>query len=312
VAIDVLAGEIQFTHHLARVYDALADPGDFIYAGSEALQRPTGPGDTTRPVLVASYGDHKRARHMGYQRIARIEHGAGQSYGTGHGNYSGGKDCEDIGLFLVPNQYSADLWQNRYPDMRVEIVGSPKLDMLPRKDVSEPVTVAISFHFDTPLVPETLSGFGHFRSALEPLSKALNLIGHAHPRATIRPPYLDRRYRRAGIEFVPDFAEVCRRADVYICDNSSTLYEFAATGRPVVVMSPPWYRRDVQHGLRFWDAIPGIEVTSPQGLLGAVQTALDDPPSLRAQRERAVSIAYTHRTGAAQRAAQALSAWENQ
>ena len=27
---------------------------------------------------------------------------------------------------------------------------------------------------------------------------------------------------------MPDFDEVCRRADLYICDNSSSLYEFAA------------------------------------------------------------------------------------
>lgn len=311
--IDVLAGEVQFTHHLLPVYEALGDPGDFIYVGADTPDFPHATaGDIHRPVLVASYGDHKRARRMGYQRIARIEHGAGQSYGSGHGNYAGGKDCDDVGLFLVPNHYSADLWSKAYPKARVEIVGSPKLDALPHKDPSEPLTVAIGFHWDCHLVPETMSAFGHFRSALESLRDAFNLIGHGHPRAVDRPPHLERRYRRADVEFVPEFTEVCRRADLYICDNSSTLYEFAATDRPVVVMNPPWYRRDVQHGLRFWDAIPGIEADSPSGLVSAVTTALEDPPDLRAKREQALSLVYTHRTGAAQRAAHALAAWENQ
>jgi hypothetical protein len=320
VPIDCFASEEHFADHLAPVYRALPEPGDFIMDSGVFERAPTIGGrwpshvthatDPTRPVLVASYGDVKRARRQGRTRIAFIEHGIGQSYGTGHGSYAGGKDRDDVGLFLVPNEYSANLWCRTYPDARVEIVGCPKLDDLPRKDPSVPLTVAIGFHWDCHLVPETVSAFNEFRFALESLRDAYRVIGHGHPRAWVGPPSLTKRYRRAGIEPVTDFREVCRQADLYICDNSSSLYEFAATGRSVVVMNSPSYRRDVHHGLRFWDAADvGIQVDRHADLLPAVAEALADAPALQQRRERALDMVYSHRSGAALRAAQALTAW---
>jgi hypothetical protein len=318
MAIDFLSSEAHFADHLYPVWKALKDPGDFILTTelvSTRIKRWEGstPGtnDTSRPVLVASYGDHKRARRQGRKRIARMEHGAGQSY-LGpqlNGSYAGGSDCSDIDLFLVPNEYSANLWRAAYPDMRVEIVGCPKLDSLPRKDAAEPRTVCISFHWDHGAIPEAGSAFETFRSALEPLRDAYNVIGHGHPRAWRGPPSLEKRYRRAGIEAVRDFDEVCRRADVYITDNSSSLYEFAATGRPVVVMNSRSYRREVDHGLRFWSAIPGIQVDHPGALIEAVARALQDPPELRKAREKALDLVYPIRSGAAELAARALEDW---
>jgi CDP-glycerol glycerophosphotransferase (TagB/SpsB family) len=118
---------------------------------------------------------------------------------------------------------------------------------------------------------------------------------------------LDRRYRRAGINVVRDFADVCRQADLYITDNSSSLYEFAATGRPVVVLNAPWYRRDVHHGLRFWDAIPGPQVDHSRDLVPTVLKALEtDTTDLR---ESALAKVYAYRSGAAERAARIIEEW---
>jgi len=314
--IDVYASESHFADHLLPVYEALTDPGDFLLSESLAQREPNPwhgtpkSTDPTRPVLVASFGDHKRMRKAGRTRIARIEHGAGQNYGTEHGSYAGGKDAEDVGLFLTPNQYSANLWHTRYPGARVEVVGCPKLDSLPAKQ-DGPLTVALGFHWDCHLVPETVSAFGTFRFALEELAQTYNVIGHGHPRAFTGPPMLNRRYRRAGITDVEtDFSEVCRRADLYICDNSSSMFEFAATGRPVVVMNSHSYRRDVNHGLRFWDcADVGVQVNKGDALLDAVALALEDRPPQREAREHALSIVYPYRSGAAQRAAQAIEDW---
>jgi hypothetical protein len=280
--IDILASEEHFADHLYPVWQALSDPGDFILSHelvSTKLRRWEGANasinDTTRPILVASYGDLKRARRQGRKRIARIEHGAGQSYIVArlNGSYAGGRDCEDVSLFLVPNQYSADLWTKAYPKAQVEIVGCPKLDTLPV------------------------------------LAATYNLIGHGHPRAHA---LLERRYRRLNIEFVRDFAEVCRRADIYICDNSSSMYEFASTGRPVVVLNQPMYRKDVEHGLRFWSAADvGAQVDTAGALLGWVAVAAADPQHDRKSREQALDIVYAYRSGAAQRAATVLDEWAN-
>ena len=314
--IDVYAGEEHFADHLLPVYQALDNPGDFIIEptvtdnGGNRWNGTFYPEDPSRPVLVASFGDQKRMRKAGRTRIARIEHGAGQSYGTGHGSYAGGRDCGDVSLFLMPNEYSARLWREAYPDARVEIVGCPKLDTLPRKDPSEPLTVAISFHWDCHLLPETVSAFGHFRSVLPKLRDSVNLIGHGHPRGWVGPPSLEKRYRRDDITAERSFDEVCRKADLYITDNSSSLYEFAATGRPVVVLNAPSYRRDFHPGLRFWDAANvGVQVDRPQNLLDAVSLALQDGPQQRVAREDALGMVYAYRSGAAQRAARVLEDW---
>lgn len=317
--VDMLAGEVHFADHLAPIYEALTNPGDFVLSEAmfqrEPIQRGwpphiTHPTDVSRPVVVASYGDLKRARRLGYTKIARIEHGAGQSYGTRHGSYAGGKDNDDVSLFLMPNQYSADLWQQAYPDARVEIVGCPKLDTLPRKDPSVPLTVAIGFHWDCHLVPETVSAFQHYREALPDLVRAYNVIGHGHPRAWVGPPRLEKRYLRYGVTPVGMFAEVCRMADLYVCDNSSSMFEFASTGRPVVVLNSPTYRRGVNHGLRFWDAANvGVQVDEPADLIDAVAVGLQDAPERQEARNGALDMVYAYRSGGAHRAARVLKEW---
>jgi len=299
--VDCFASESHFADHLRPVYRQLKHRGDFHESHSVHA-------DTSHAVVVASYGDVKRVRKLGYTRIARMEHGAGQSYGTAHGSYAGGKDHDDVSLFLMPNHYSADLWQKAYPAARVEVVGSPKLDTLPTRQPGPPV-VALGFHWDCYLVPETVSAFQHYRYVLPELAAAHTLLGHGHPRGIIGPPSLKRRYRRAEIPLVEDFNEVCRQADLYICDNSSSMYEFASTGRPVVVLNQPMYRRNVHHGLRFWDAIPGVEVNQPGELLDAVALALEDAPPQQQQREAALAQVYAFREGAAQRAADILRDW---
>ena len=250
----------------------------------------------------------------GGERFVRIEHGIGQSYGTTHAHYPGGANHSDVGLFLTPNEHAANRWRKAYPRARVEVVGSPRIDELPTRNarslqyrVSEPPTVAISFHYDLYLVPETRSSLPWFAPALPDLAKEFHVIGHSHPRED-----LTYTYKRLGIEYVRDFDEVCRRADVYVCDNSSTLYEFASTGRPVVVLNPPWYDRSKDYGLRFWEAeYVGFPVTHPAVLASAVDYAIDHGQTKDEQylREGALDIVYAYRTGAAQRAADAINDW---
>jgi hypothetical protein len=126
---------------------------------------------------------------------------------------------------------------------------------------AEVPVVSYSFHFNAPIAPEARTAYPWIMPAIARLKDRYQLIGHAHPRMfeAAKP-----RYERLGIEAVRDFADVCRRADLYICDNSSTLFAFAATGRPVVVLNPPWYDRKIDHGLRFWEASEvGVNCNDP-------------------------------------------------
>lgn len=249
--------------------------------------------------FAASIGDIKVGRRLGYDRFVFIEHGAGQAYDGDpgdpyrHPSYSGGDDRDDVILFLVPNEYSASRWRRAYPDAPVRIVGSPHVGDLPDRDPTLPgPVVALSFHWPAAVAPEGHTAMGYYSKALPDVAKTWRTIGHSHPKGDW-PERAARIYRRMGIPVEPDFYEVCRIADVYVCDNSSTLFEFAATDRPVVVLNHPDYRRNVHHGLRFWEAAHvGVQVDHPKDLVDAIRVALRRPPHVDANRIDALKIVY--------------------
>ena len=137
------------------------------------------------------------------------------------------------------------------------------------------------------------------------------MLGHWHPHEAREGGALPERlafYAEHGIEPVAQFEEVMERADVYICDNSSSLYEFAALGKPVVVVSPPWYRRQVHSGLRFWEALPGVEVRRPEALAETVAAVLADDSDGARLRAKAMPLAWGALDGgAAARAAAVIN-----
>lgn len=329
--IDMLAGAWpHFVDHLAPIWHALPreERGVFLvtlrriaeYAASLGISPISHDWpDEDRPILVSSFGDQKiAARDHGRTRIARIEHGIGQSFvDSRNGSYAGGTGAGQVSLFLCPNEHSARRWQDAYPHAAVEVVGCPKLATLPAREPSDavPPVVATSFHWDggsltTKELIETRGAWGEYQGILPALARRYSVIGHGHPRAQVS-LRLERYYGRMGIPFVPTFAEVCRQADVYVCDTNSTLYEFASTGRPVVVVNSKYYRRDLEHGLRFWEAAGvGVNCDDPRALLDAVAEALRDAPERVRAREAALDIVYAYRDGSeAQRAADALLSW---
>lgn len=333
--IDALAFEPQFLDHLAPVWSALPARGRFLVDptlveraarhGIDAIAQPRPPHTVLQPppnhdgppALVASYGDVKEARRLGYGPFAFLEHGAGQTYDggklnrPGHASYSGGRDRDDNELVLVPNEHAASRWRASYPNARVEIVGCPKIDTLPRREPGPGPVVAISFHWPAPI---SISGYAgtalaDYLPALTTLAKRFDMIGHAHPKGDW-PFRMRRTYARAGIPFVADFEEVCRRADVFVADNTSCIFEFAATGRPVVLLNARVWSRKLEHGLRFWSASHvGINVDRHPDLISAIEEALADPLDRQVAREDALSIVYGLRTNGAAAAATAITDW---
>jgi hypothetical protein len=314
--IDALASAPHYVDHVSAVFGALPESvrGDLLIPQpSKGRLRAYEPNHPERPVLVASFGDLKRAVRLGRRRIAMMEHGAGQSYGGRHapagqhGSYAGGRGRGPSSLFLHPGEHPAERDRRAYPQSRVEVVGSPFLDTLPHRVGERGRVVAFSFHFNGGVAPETKNAFSWAFPAIMALRDRYEMIGHAHPRLY---PNVEATYRHLGIEPVEDFRDVCRRADVYVCDNSSTLFAFAATGRPVVVLNPPWYDRSVDHGLRFWDAATvGVQCDRAERLAESIDEALRDEPSRQRDREAALDLVYAFRSGAAKRAASVLEDW---
>ena len=321
-----LATERHFVDHLAPIWLALPPEvrGTFYCGGGPARPRmafmqAVGVHGITEAcngfpkrrhrglALVAASGDLNRlVRSTPEMRVAMFEHGCGLTYNRRQNSYAGASNRPNVDLFLFPNELSASKQRAAHPDRRIEILGSsPRLDpwapggaaqleYQARREGRKPV-VCVSFHWDCQVVPETRSALPYYRKQFKDLvDRGWEVIGHGHPRII---DHAEIAYRAAGIEVVRDFAEVMERADLYCVDNSSTLYEFAATGRPVIALNCPRYRKHVRHGLRFWSHIPGPQVDGPEDLPDMIELALSDPPKFRSLRESAIAEVYPMNDG---------------
>jgi hypothetical protein len=341
--VDFFAVEPHFLDHLAPIWHAMPEDarGDFVLdqarapftpailaAKAEALGVPAGTfGRERRPVVTAANGDMNRARDEGRDRIALLEHGTGQSFGADPDetvarapSYPGGRNRGAASLFLSPNAHAAGRDAKAYPKARVEIIGCPKLDAAPERAIREPGArprVALSFHWDCMVCAETRSGWREWKRILPFLAAEgrWEMIGHGHPRGIDEfvPHYRTHRFR-----IVRDFADVLREADVYVNEGSSTLYEAAAAGISVVVLNPSFFRLQLRHGLRFYEAADvgpnvrsrnSIDTSLARKTIAAIEEALANAPELQARREAALDVMYAYRSGAARRAADAILDW---
>lgn len=233
------------------------------------------------PVVVASKRDARRV--TAHRQLALLEHGAGQTYidQPDHGSYAGGEGWEGTALVLSPGPHSARAWRAVYPDVPVvELQGSPRLDRHVLHPAPPSGKVVFSFHWDNHLVPETRATWRRWRAALMSYRHSIKpgvrpMLGHAHPRlwATLAP-----FYRAHNIYATDSFDVALAQGWLYVCDNSSTMYEWAGLGRPVLCLNDPSYRRDVEHGLRFWSHPPGLQCDDPEQLAVSIAQTLDREP----------------------------------
>lgn len=285
----------QYARHVTAVWKHLPDEmrGDLM----------TGPQVTSLwlpsrdVVMVGGHQDIFRATG----RVVYVEHGAGQAYNgdpacAGKPGYHGGPltvgDSDRVIGCIAPRQDVADSWGR--PALAA---GCPALDPFAGYWWSSELTAVITFHWSPsggrPFCPEAGTAFAHYHNHLAALVNRLQLqgfrvIGHHHPRT----PTMRATWRSLGVECVSDIEEVLVRAHLMIADNTSVMYEFAALDRPVVALNCPAYRRDVEHGLRFWSHVPGWQVDSPEELRDFdFARYVDADPSLELRR-RAVAYAY--------------------
>ncbi len=312
MTVDVYASEPHYIDHIAPVWLKLSEdirgefrttPRNLEHAESLGITA-TVNAPTLNPTIVASWGDYRKTNgHVIY-----MEHGIGHTYSNNHPSYAGAPGKDRVTLFLNQHKLTDQRNKAAYPNAEHAIIGVPRMDSVAVRGV-ENRTVAISFHWDCKVAPESRSAFDHYRRFIPKLArmKNINLIAHSHPNKAWRKK-LQPIFHRYGIEFVETFDEVLNRADLYIIDNSSTAYEFAAAGRPVINLNAPWYRKNVDHGIRFWDHVPGPQADDGWDMMKLIPQILDQPDIFEPERIAAVKALFPYRGKAAKRAANIIEA----
>lgn len=225
-------------------------------------------------VMVASYIDIAAA---GDRNVIYVEHGAGQTYEGAKPDaanyYHGGKHPENVVGYIGPRQSVIDAWGR--PGFAA---GAPICDDY--ELFSAERVVAITFHWNggSPAmvgVPEAGTAFDYYNERMSAIVDTFRrndwtVVGHRHPRAN----YLKGYWERLDVP-TASASEIRERAQLVVVDNSSFAYEMQYLARDVITLNAPWFRRDVEHGLRFWEHAPGLQVDGPEELLGAIPD-LDD------------------------------------
>ncbi len=271
------------------------------------------PGE--EPVLVASYGDLLMAKKMNLQRkVLYMEHGTGHTFhSSAYPDGPGKRDWAD--LFLAPNEYTKKKIKVAR-STRCEVIGTPKTDWIieainPRKELKKsfdiPATVAIGFHWGSRSnnPPESGSAFDHYKNIIPDLKREFNLLGYGHPLASkVYKPF----FESLGIPYEENLMRVFVKADILINDLSSAMYEFLVTGKPVVVLNAPWFRREIEHGIRFWDYSDiGANVWEPRELSEAIQkTFINYQVTHGEQRLQALTDLYPYLGCSAERAVEVI------
>jgi len=328
--IDFLASQKHYIDHLSPVWNALPIelrhnfyvPLPIVDYAKTKIQKSSMylfqyernfPVDT-HPILTCAYGDMLAAhKNNSLRKILHMEHGTGHAFGTAaYPNGNGKRDY--VSMFLAPNEYTQKLILSVRPNIPCEVIGTPKMDgwfpvqWKTAEHMSPIPTIAIAFHWGDKHArpPESGSAWEHYKSLLPTLNKRYRVIGHGHPLAAHT---YKEEFERVGIEWVDRFEDVLMRADIYVNDLSSTLYEFIVTGKPVIVLNAPWFRKDVYHGIRFWDySNVGVNVEEPEQLFNAIDRTIVEYSNIHLhQRMIAVRDLYPYLGNSSQRAANVIA-----
>ncbi len=269
--IHALGGLPHYLDHLRAVHQHLPDDirGE-VREGPQVNDRHWPEEDL---VMIAGAVDVGKVMS---HRMVFVEHGSGQRYAglpKWAQPYYGPVHDDRIVAYLGPRQACVDEW-----DVPGFAMGAPVCD--PYELFGEDGVVAITFHWSARRlaaeVPEAGTAFDHYVDDLVRIidsfeTNGYEVLAHRHPRFK----HLRSVWKHLGIPEA-DIEEVRTRAGTLVADNTSLLFEMSHLGRRTISLNSPCYRRDVDHGLRFWDAAPGTQVDGPDELIE--QISLLNPP----------------------------------
>lgn len=261
VRLGYVASQPQYAEHLRPIWEA--SPGPFGI-------HPSGEADRW---LVASSADLRQVVDV------YMEHGVGLAWHK-----------PDIlrmiakATVLAPNDFIADRY--RQEGIAATVVGTPKLDgylALPSG-----AAVAVGFHWTSAVYSRVMQDY---EQPIRDLASQVEVIGHGHPRAWRK---LEPFWRHLGIEAVPDFRDVVSRSRLWVCDHSSTLYEYAALDRGVVLLKGMGNRPFESTGLRY-TSFSGIGPhADPRNLVDTVLEALGAPEKHAGFRQEATTELFPY------------------
>lgn len=204
---------------------------------------------------------------------------------------------------VVPNPYFEKTFVPAfmYEGERVKY-GTPRCDELVRGDVDADALkqkLGVPSERRIVLYAPTFRAQQNGKGRLIPLPFDLNEFKEALPTDVVlitRSHYLNRFHipkRSAGFcidgSFVPNINELYAAADVLITDYSSVMFDFAVTGKPIVIYAYDWddYRnhsRGTYFDLKAKG--PGIFTEDEESLFSGVKSALESTPSVALERFR--------------------------
>lgn len=320
MAIDFFASSIHYIDHLVPIYNQLSDEykGNF-YTRENLIEtldnlnidaKPLQEKNDLEITLTSSFGDLRDARKTGAPIIIS-EHGAGQSYKDNYSPaYIGGIDRRGAIAALVPGIKQAEKQLKAYPTIPVYPIGIPKLDNYHKNldlynSKVKKDSVVISFHWDCKVEQETRSCYRFYKSIIKEMKKDFNIKIHGHPRDI-------KKYKAFAdyikVDHLETFDQVIEEGWIYCCDNSSTIFEWISLNRPVVLLNCHLYRKNIEHGMRFWEyADIGPNVDVPKTFPNVLQKALTNHTQYQQRREEVKNEVYFQPDGqGAKRACLAL------
>ena len=307
--IDAYASQSHYLDHLLPIWHRLlpSERGT-LYVPQALTPLLTIPHKTVRlppaarhPVMIAGAPDLPK---VGKRPVVFVEHGTGQTYQIPHSSYAGGPDRGTVRLFLCPNERVAAANLEAYPNVPAPVVGSPRVEQLARMLPERRERPVVAWHWNCDLVPETRTAFPQYRKMLPELA---GWIGHGHPRIW---GTVETAYKHAKLEPVQWWMDVIKAGpSVVVADNTSVQWEAVALGIPVVFVNASWYRRDVEHGLRFWEySNCGPHVNHPGELAEVAKTVHDWADVYDVRRREVAGLLYGQSSGSAWRAAETIRA----
>lgn len=255
----IFGSSLQYKNHSRPLYNTLHKIVDVELLENDYVPR----SKRNNYFITFGYGDYIKL--LGYNipgdRIIYAEHGVCEFYWedetkvpvSGWGSITFSEVDKPL-IHLAPNQRACDIFSRSH---RSVVTGVYETDWIKdwKFNRNKVPIVCLSSHWNQRGNVYTSSYFDHYFNKIRTaVCKRLGweLVLHGHPRNSGKLKY---RAYSENLRWIKDFKEVVETCDIYICDNSSSIFSFASSHKPVILLNPPNVTMDTtpSFNFRFWE-----------------------------------------------------------